>query len=79
MNKNRRHNERLLKNLLHKVFESMMKFTQLEDMNPQASLTIFQILLLIEERHKEYGELLIDISLALCEKIGTVDKVYNDI
>lgn len=56
-----------------------MKFTQLEDMNPQASLTIFQILLLIEERHKEYGELLIDISLALCEKIGTVDKVYNDI
>ncbi|XP_018371290.1 PREDICTED: Fanconi anemia group I protein [Trachymyrmex cornetzi] len=56
------------------VFESMMKFTQLEDMNPQASLTIFQILLLIEERHKEYGELLIDISLALCEKIGTVDK-----
>ncbi|EGI62534.1 Fanconi anemia group I protein-like protein [Acromyrmex echinatior] len=56
------------------VFESMMKFTQLEDMNPQASLTIFQILLLIEEPHKEYGELLIDISLALCEKIGTVDK-----
>ncbi|XP_018402667.1 PREDICTED: Fanconi anemia group I protein [Cyphomyrmex costatus] len=56
------------------VFESMMKFTQLEDMNPQVSLTIFQILLLIEERHKEYGELLIDISVALCEKIGTVDQ-----
>lgn len=54
----------------------MMKFTQLENMNPQASLTIFQILFWIEERNKEYGELLIDITLALCEKIGSIDKVY---
>lgn len=54
----------------------MMKFTQLEDMDPQASLTIFQILLYIEERNKEYGELLIDISFALCEKVGKIDQVY---
>jgi len=52
----------------------MMKFTQLENMDPQASLIIFQILLWIEERNKEYGELLIDISLALCEKIGSIDR-----
>lgn len=44
-------------------------------MDPQASLTIFQILFWIEERNKEYGELLIDITLALCEKIGSIDKV----
>ncbi|KAL6423840.1 hypothetical protein ACFW04_010347 [Cataglyphis niger] len=56
------------------VFVSMMKFTQLEDMDPQASLTIFQILLYIEERNKEYGELLIDISFALCEKVGKIDQ-----
>lgn len=68
----------LLKNLLHKVFDLMMKFTQLENMDPQASLTIFQILLWIEERNKEYGELLIDIAFALCEKIGSIDKVYNE-
>lgn len=55
----------------------MMKFTQLENMDPQASLTVFQILLWIEERNKEYGELLSDITLALCEKIGCIDKVYN--
>lgn len=54
----------------------MMKFTQLEDIDPQASLTIFQILLYIEERNKEYGELLIDISFALCEKVGKIDQVY---
>lgn len=54
----------------------MMKFTQLEDMDPQASLIIFQILLYIEERNKEYGELLIDISFALCEKVGKIDQVY---
>jgi len=53
----------------------MMKFTQLENMDSQASLIIFQILLWIEERNKEYGKLLIDISLALCEKIGSIDKV----
>lgn len=56
------------------VFDSMMKFTQLENMDPQASLTIFQILLWIEERNKEYGELLIDIAFALCEKMGNIDK-----
>ncbi|XP_011882378.1 PREDICTED: Fanconi anemia group I protein isoform X2 [Vollenhovia emeryi] len=56
------------------VFDSMMKFTQLENMDPQASLTIFQILLWIEEHSKEYGELLIDIALALCEKMGSIDK-----
>lgn len=55
----------------------MMRFTQLEDMDHQASLTIFQILLYIEERNKEYSELLIDISLALCEKIGKIDQVYT--
>lgn len=54
-----------------------MKFTQLENMDSQASLTIFQILLWIEERNKEYGELLIDIALTLCEKMGSIDKVYN--
>jgi hypothetical protein len=52
-----------------------MKFTQLEDMDPQASLTIFQILLYIEEHKKEYGELLNDITFALCEKAGSIDKV----
>ncbi|GAB1869216.1 Fanconi anemia group I protein-like protein [Camponotus japonicus] len=57
-----------------KVFDSMMRFTQFEDMDPQASLTIFQILLYIEERNKEYSELLIDISLALCEKVGKIDQ-----
>ncbi|RLU26295.1 hypothetical protein DMN91_000089 [Ooceraea biroi] len=56
------------------VFDSMMKFTQLENMDPQASLTIFQILLWIEEHKKEYGELLNDIALALCEKVGSIDK-----
>ncbi|XP_036145444.1 Fanconi anemia group I protein isoform X3 [Monomorium pharaonis] len=56
------------------IFDSMMKFTQLENMDPQASLIVFQILLWIEERNKEYGELLSDISLALCEKIGSIDK-----
>lgn len=56
----------------------MMKFTQLEDMDPQASLIIFQILLWIEERSKEYGEFLIDVTLALCEKVGSIDKVCND-
>lgn len=55
----------------------MMRFAQLEDMDSQASLTILQILLYIEERNKEYGELLIDISLALCEKIGKIDQVYT--
>lgn len=55
----------------------MMRFTQFEDMDPQASLTIFQILLYIEERNKEYSELLIDISLALCEKVGKIDQVYT--
>lgn len=53
----------------------MMRFTQLENIDPQASLTIFQILLWIEERNKEYGELLIDISVALCDKLGSIDKV----
>ncbi|XP_011647262.1 Fanconi anemia group I protein [Pogonomyrmex barbatus] len=57
-----------------KVFDLMMKFTQLENMHPQASLTIFQILLWIEQRSKEYGELLIDITFALCEKMGSIDK-----
>lgn len=68
-----------IKNLLlySQVFNSMMKFTQLENMDPQASLTIFQILLWIEERNKEYGELLIDIAVALCEKMGGIDKVCN--
>ncbi|XP_071633870.1 Fanconi anemia group I protein isoform X1 [Temnothorax longispinosus] len=56
------------------VFDSMMKFTQLENMNPQASLIIFQILLWIEERNKEHGELLIDIAYALCDKMGSIDK-----
>ncbi|XP_072767209.1 Fanconi anemia group I protein [Anoplolepis gracilipes] len=56
------------------VFDSMMKFTQLEDMDPQASLTIFQNLLYIEEHNKEYGELLIDISFALCDKVGKIDQ-----
>lgn len=54
----------------------MMKFTQLENMDPQASLTIFQILLWTEERNKEYGKLLIDITLALCEKVGKIDEVH---
>lgn len=54
----------------------MMKFTQLENMDPQASLIIFQILLWTEERNKEYGKLLIDITLALCEKVGKIDEVY---
>jgi len=62
---------------INQVFDSMMKFTQLEDMDPQASLTIFQILLYIEEHKKEYGELLNDITFALCEKVGNIDKVYN--
>ncbi|XP_011143561.1 Fanconi anemia group I protein [Harpegnathos saltator] len=57
-----------------KIFGSMMEFTQLEGLDPQASLIIFQILLWIEERNKEHGELLIDISHALCEKVGSIDK-----
>lgn len=56
----------------------MMQFTQLEDIDPQASLIIFQILLWIEERNNEYGELLMDISLALCEEVGSIDKVCNN-
>ncbi|KYQ49928.1 Fanconi anemia group I protein [Trachymyrmex zeteki] len=57
-----------------KVFESMMKFTQLEDMNPQASLTIFQILLFIEEVDKT------EVSENNKFKIiheETADKLYN--
>ncbi|XP_032678232.1 Fanconi anemia group I protein isoform X3 [Odontomachus brunneus] len=57
-----------------KIFESIMEFTQLEGMDSQSSLIIFQILLWIEERNEEYGELLIDITLSLCEKVGSVDK-----
>lgn len=60
------------------MFNSTMKFTQLENMDSQASLIIFQILLWIEERNKEYGELLIDIAFALCEKMGSIDKVHNN-
>lgn len=59
------------------MFNSMIKFTQLENMDSQASLIIFQILLWIEERNKEYGELLIDIAFALCEKMGSIDKVMQ--
>lgn len=55
----------------------MMEFIQLEGIDPQASLIIFQILLWIEERNEEYGELLIDITLSLCEKVGSIDKVCN--
>lgn len=55
----------------------MMKFTQLENMDPQASLIIFQILLWIEEHSKEYSKLLIDIALVLCEKVGKIDEVCN--
>ncbi|KAL0110270.1 hypothetical protein PUN28_013728 [Cardiocondyla obscurior] len=57
-----------------KELNSMMEFTQLEDMNCQASLTIFQIMLWIEERNRDYGEILIDIALELCKKIDTIDK-----
>jgi len=67
---------RMLNVDVYQIFDSMMKFTQLEDMDPQASLTIFQILLYIEEHKKEYGELLNDITFALCEKAGSIDKVY---
>lgn len=56
------------------IFDSMMKFTQLENMDPQASLIIFQILLWIEEHSKEYSKLLIDIALVLCEKVGKIDE-----
>lgn len=56
------------------IFDSMMKFTQLENMDSQASLIIFQILLWIEEHSKEYSKLLIDIALALCEKVGKIDE-----
>lgn len=53
----------------------MMEFTQLEDIDPQTTLTIFQILFWIEDRNKEYGELLLDITFALCEKVGSIDNV----
>lgn len=54
-----------------------MEFTQLEDMDSQASVIILQILLWIEERNEEYGELLINITLSLCGKVGSIDKVYS--
>ncbi|CAL1679736.1 unnamed protein product [Lasius platythorax] len=61
------------------IFDSMMKFTQLENMDPQASLITFQILLWTEERNKEYGKLLIDITLALCEKVGKIDETEQSV
>lgn len=52
-----------------------MEFTHLADMDPQASLIMFQNLLWMEERKEEYGKLLIDVALSLCEKMGNIDKV----
>ncbi|XP_014472315.1 PREDICTED: Fanconi anemia group I protein isoform X2 [Dinoponera quadriceps] len=57
-----------------KIFESMIELAQLNGIDPQASLIIFQILLWIEERDEEYGELLIDITFSLCEVVGNIDK-----
>ncbi|XP_012279084.1 Fanconi anemia group I protein [Orussus abietinus] len=57
-----------------KILKWLKQLPKTQKLDPPVALVVLKLLLLVEERWFEHGEIHKEICTQLCEKIGTVDK-----